>query len=213
MVSDRLGHRHPRKFGGGADEDSTSDTLSKHHADEKVAIDTWVELRRGAGELHIQILMYKPRMLLDWCSQLSAPENKDRLKTTPFVTHPLLSFRPGSTPPTSSPHTLGSGPILPPNHLLECYTTHLIGKTANRYVSEVVNGNQGGQSSMSVGLSANKGNSRGGRYLFDTYRQREYTICRPVSWRELEQSYCVNVSTPPGQIPLHEVMREYSCSV
>ncbi len=204
-MSDRLGHRHPRKFGGGAD-GGTADALPKQQGDEEqLAVDTWVQLRRGAGELRIQILMHNPRILLDWCNRrLAIPENRDKL-----MPHPLLSsFRSASVPPVPSPHALG-GSASPYNPILECDTIYLDGKmTSTGNVSETFNSsagaNQGGQSSSQG--PANKGNSRGGRHLFDTYRQRDYSICRPASWPELEQSCQVIVSTSPGQIPLDEVM-------
>ncbi len=211
MVSDRLGHSHPRKFGDGADGGST-EAVSKQQGDEdQFAVDTWVQLRRGAGELRIQILMHNPRILLDWCSRrLAVPENRGKLKTQSLTAHSILSsFHSTSFPSVQSRHEQQlHGSASPP--ILECDTVVLDGKiaeTAN--VLETLNSsagaNQGGQSSSQGGIT-NKGNSRGGRHLFDVYGQRDYSIHRSASWPELEQSRHVIVSTPPGQIPLDEVM-------
>ncbi len=192
MVSDRLGHRYPRKFGGGADCGGTNDEILIHQGNEDIVVDTWVELRRGAGELRIQILIHKPRIVLDWCNQLAAPENnREKLKPTSFVANSFLPFRPASFPPMmQSPRALGGSDS--PYHFLECVTIYLDGKLTTTDVAASVvnsgtgtNANQGGQSS-SLG-STNKG---------------------PMSWPELKQSSQVIVSTPPGQIPLDEIMSE-----
>ncbi len=192
MVSDRLGHRYPRKFGGGADGGGTGDERLMQQGNEDVVVDTWVELRRGAGELRIQILIHKPRVVLDWCNQLAAPENnREKLKPTSFVANSFLSFGAASFPPMmQSPHALGGSDS--PYHFLECVTIYLDGKlTMTNVAASAVNSgtganaNQGGQTS-SLG-SANKG---------------------PISWPELKQSSEVIVSTPPEQIPLDEIMSE-----
>ncbi len=188
LVSDRLSHRYPRKCGGGADGGATDDELPKYQ-DEDVVVDTWVKLRRGAGELRIQILMHKPRVVLNWYCQLaSGPENnREKLKPT----NSFLPFQPTSYPSVmQSPHVLGSD-----SHIaLECKTIYLDGKlTTMAYdVSSAVNSGTGSanashgeqQSPSSLG-STNKG---------------------PMYWPELMQSNQVIVSTPPGQIPLHEIM-------